>query len=172
VIVFRLAGAPGGDVSTTWPRVSLERSADYNSCFGCGKDNPIGLKLSFQWDGKTARAEFTPTEAYQGWPGLVHGGIMACLLDEGMGYAALFDTAHCLTARMEVKLKRPAIVGEPLVITSSIKRKTRKLIETVAAVTLEDGTVVAEGTGTHYVVDRVERERLERKIRNNSQSQR
>ncbi|OGO37725.1 MAG: hypothetical protein A2147_00805 [Chloroflexi bacterium RBG_16_57_8] len=150
----------------TWPKVLLERGADYNSCFGCGKDNPIGLKLAFQWDGKTARAEFTPAAAYQGWPGLVHGGIMACLLDEGMGYAALFDTGHCLTAKMQIKLKRPAIVGELLVITSSVKRKTRKLIETTAAVTLKDGTVVAEGTGTHFVVNSVEQEKIARKIRN------
>jgi len=138
---------------TDWPKVSLNRPADYRSCFGCGQDNPIGLKLAFEWDGHTARAGFTPEAAYQGWPGLVHGGIMACLLDEGMGYAALFEVGYCVTARMHIKLKRPAYVGEPLVITSSVKRKTRKLVETEATVSLKkDGTVVAEGTGTHFIV--------------------
>ena len=56
-------------------------------CFVCGKDNPIGLKLRFDWDGKTARAEFTPTELYQGWQGVVHGGIIAVMLDEVAAWA-------------------------------------------------------------------------------------
>jgi acyl-coenzyme A thioesterase PaaI-like protein len=136
----------------TWPQISLDNSRDYPLCFGCGQDNPIGLKLKFQWDGKTARAEFTPQEFYQGWPGMVHGGILICLLDEAMAYAAVFEGVNSVTARIQVDLKRPAAINEPLVITSSMTRKSRKLVETKAAVALKDGTVVAEGTATHYVV--------------------
>lgn len=136
-----------------WPNLSLARTADYRSCFGCGQDNPIGLKLVFRWDGKTARSEFRPDEVYQGWPGLVHGGIMACILDEAMGYAALFDAGRCVTAKMEIQLKRPTGVGERLLIASSVQRRSRKLVKTSASVSLEDGTLVAQGTGTHYVVD-------------------
>ncbi len=135
-----------------WPNLSLERTADYHSCFGCGQDNPIGLKLTFKWDGKTARTEFTPGELYQGWPGLVHGGIMACILDEAMGYAALFDAGRCVTAKFEVRLARPVNIGQHLLITSSVQRKSRKLVKTLAFVNLEDGTLVAEGTGTHFIV--------------------
>ena len=135
-----------------WTSLSLERSPDYQGCFGCGSDNPFGLKLVFKWDGQMARADFIPEKNYQGWPGLVHGGIIACLLDEGMSYAALFAQGLCVTARMQISLKRPAMVGEPLVITSSIKRKTRKVVETSASVSLKDGTLVALGTGTHFVV--------------------
>jgi uncharacterized protein (TIGR00369 family) len=137
----------------SWPGLSLERSPDYQSCFGCGRDNPVGLKLVFTWDGELARAGFTPHAAYQGWPGLVHGGIMACLLDEGMGYAALFAVGRCVTAKMDIRLKRPAIVGIPLVITASVRRKSRKLVETEAHVSLADGTPVAEGRGTHFIVE-------------------
>ncbi len=135
-----------------WPNLSLERSPDYQGCFGCGRDNPFGLKLSFAWDGKEARAEFTPEQNYQGWPGMVHGGIIACLLDEGMSYAAMFAQGLSITAKMQISLKRPAVIGESLVITSSINRKSRKLVETNAAVKLKDGTLVAQGIGTHFVV--------------------
>ena len=135
-----------------WPDISLERRPDYRGCFGCGSDNPFGLKLAFKWDGQAASAEFTPQENYQGWPGMVHGGIIACLLDEGMSYAALFARGLCITAKMQIKLKRPAAVGEPLVIKSSIKRSSRRLVETIANITLKDGTLVAEGVGTHFVV--------------------
>ncbi len=137
----------------TWPQISMGTSRDYNMCFGCGQNNPIGLKLSFQWDGKTARAEFTPTESYQGWPGLVHGGIIICLLDEAMTYAALFEGNHCLTAKMQIRLRRLASLNESLAVTSSVTRKARKLIETKAVVSLKDGTLVAEGIATHFIVN-------------------
>lgn len=138
---------------TAWPQIAFNVDSDYSQCFGCGQDNPIGLKLNFQWDGKTARAEFTPAEFHQGWPGIVHGGITICLLDEAMGWAVRFEGMECVTAKMEVKLSRPAAVNEPLIITAHITRKTRKLIETRAAVALEDGTLVAEGKAKHFVVN-------------------
>ncbi|MFC1977008.1 PaaI family thioesterase [Chloroflexota bacterium] len=138
---------------TTWPQILIDTDGGYSQCFGCGQDNPIGLKLSFQWDGKTARAEFTPTECYQGWSGLVHGGIIICLLDEAMSWAVLFEGMRCVTAKIQVNLRRPAAINEPLVIISSITRKTRKVAETKAAVALRDGTLIAEGTAKHFVTN-------------------
>lgn len=135
---------------TTWPQISID--GDYSKCFGCGQNNPIGLKLNFQWDGKTARAEFIPTEFYQGWPGQVHGGIIICLLDEAMAYAGLFEGMSCVTAKIQVKLSHPASINESLVITSSVTKKTRKLIKTRAAVSLKDDTLIAEGVATYFVV--------------------
>ncbi|MFC1861387.1 PaaI family thioesterase [Chloroflexota bacterium] len=136
----------------TWPKISVDVDTGFSKCFGCGPENPIGLKLHFEWDGETARAEFTPGELYQGWSGYVHGGIISCLLDEAMAYAAVFSGVYCVTAKMDVRLKRLALIGEPLVITSSITKKNKRLIETRAAVTLGDGTLIAEGTSTQFVI--------------------
>ncbi len=135
----------------TWPRVSIDER--YSMCFGCGQDNTIGLKLSFKWDGKTARAEFTPTKLYQGWSGMVHGGIIICILDEAMAYAALFEGVTGITARIQAKLRRPALIDEPLIVTSSVTKKTRRLIEAKASISLEDGTLIAEGVATQFVVN-------------------
>ncbi|MFC1962064.1 PaaI family thioesterase, partial [Chloroflexota bacterium] len=66
------------------PRVSVNTDMSDGLCFGCGQNNPIGLKLKFKKDGDGVRTEFTPGESYQGWPGMVHGGIIGCLLDEAM----------------------------------------------------------------------------------------
>ena len=136
---------------TIWPRVSIDALHEYSMCFACGQSNPIGLKLKFEWDGKTARAAFTPTEFYQSWPGVVHGGIILCLLDEAMSQVALFEGDHCVTAKIEAKLNRPASLNETLVVTASVTRKTRKLIETKAAVSLPDGTLIAEGAATQFI---------------------
>jgi len=136
-----------------WPRISIDIEKGYSLCFGCGPDNPIGLKLSFQWDGKTARTEFTPSKFYQGWQGVVHGGIITCLLDEAMSYAALFQGMHCATAEMRIKLRRPTLLDEPLIVTSSITRNTRRLVEAEANISLKDGTTIAEGTAKMFVIN-------------------
>ena len=135
-----------------WPEVSIDTVKSPTMCFCCGKENPIGLKLDFTWNNGTARAEFTPTELHQGWAGIVHGGIISCLLDEGLTYATYFNGINCITAKMEIRLRRPILVGEPLTITSSVIRHTRKLVETQATLSLKDGTPVADGTAKMFVV--------------------
>lgn len=135
-----------------WPQVSVDMEKEREMCFVCGQANPIGLRLSFRWDGRVARAEFTPSRLYQGWARIVHGGIIACLLDEAMSYAALFSGASTVTARMEARFKRPAPIDKPLIITGFLTKKTRKLVEARAEVALSDGTVVAEGAAKMFVL--------------------
>ena len=135
-----------------WPQIKLDTNRDYNLCFGCGQDNPIGLKLKFQTDGKTVRTEFTPGEQYQGWSGYLHGGITACILDEVLSQAAHAEGLNCITVRLETKLLQLIPINQPIVVTSTITKKTRKVIKTEAKVHLKDGTIAAEGIGTHFVV--------------------
>lgn len=135
------------------PKIALNTDLNEGLCFGCGHNNPIGLKLKFTKDGDTCRAEFTPDKAHQGWPGVVHGGILASLLDEAMSYAAYFEGVTCLTASMQVRLRQPVKVEVPLVITASVTKNRKKLIEARAKVCLPDGTVVAESTSKQFVVE-------------------
>ena len=135
------------------PKIKVDTSKGWDMCFGCGKDNPIGLKLKFEWDGKTARAEFTPHQNHQGWADIVHGGILFTILDEAMGYASIFAGMSCVTARMQARLRCPAVVGEPLIITSTIANNEKKLLTIEATITLKDGTLIAEATGTMFVLD-------------------
>jgi len=135
------------------PKVSINTDLSDGLCFGCGKNNPIGLKLSFNWDGKTAKAEFVPGELYQGWPGVVHGGIIISMLDEAMSYAAQFTGVYSVTAKMEIRLKNMASTGQPLIVTSQVTRNTRKLLETKARVSSHDGALIAEAEATHFVLE-------------------
>ena len=135
------------------PKVSLNTDLNEGLCFGCGRNNPIGLKLSFSKDGDTCRAEFTPSKAYQGWPGVVHGGILNCMLDEAMSNAVYAEGVTCLTASMTTRLRQPVEVEVPLVITARITRNRKKLIETMGQICLKDGTVIAESTAKQFVVE-------------------
>ncbi len=137
----------------TWPQISIDAYEDISMCFACGKNNPIGLKLNFTTDGKTVRTEFTPTKLHQGWSGIVHGGIIECLLDEAMNYTVYFEDIHTVTAKMRVRMERLALVGEPLIITASITKRNRKLVQTKGVVSLTDGAPVAEGTATLFIVN-------------------
>jgi acyl-coenzyme A thioesterase PaaI-like protein len=135
------------------PRVTLNTDLTEGFCFGCGCNNPIGLKLKFVHDGDTIRTEFTPDKVHQGWPGLLHGGILGCLLDEAMSNVAYATGNTCLTASITIRLKQPIKVEEPLVITARITRQRKKLIETSGQVCLKDGTIIAESTAKQFIAE-------------------
>ena len=135
------------------PRVTLNSDLNEGFCFGCGINNPIGLKLKFTPDGDGLHTEFTPDKNHQGWPGLLHGGILACLLDEVMSNAAYATGNTCLTASITIRQRRPVEVGIPLVITAWITRHRKKLIETEGTICLKDGTVIAEGSAKQFVAE-------------------
>ena len=136
-----------------WPQISIDTQKEFEKCYGCGQDNPIGLKMRINQQDNTARAEFTASKLHQGWSGVVHGGIVAALLDEAMSYAALFQEMKTVTARIDVRIKRPIHTGEPLSITARIIRRTRKIVETRGTISLADGTTVAEATATQYILN-------------------
>jgi len=135
-----------------WPKLSIDIDKDFDMCFACGQKNPIGLKLKFRREGDGVRAEFTPSELHQGWTEVVHGGIIGCILDEAMSYAALFAGVSTLTARMQTRFKRPLQIGEHLVITARVTKQTRRLVETEAEMHLRDGTPVADSTATMFTI--------------------
>src|SRR5437773_12543515 len=73
-----------------------------NRCFVCGQDNPIGLKLKFSRVGEGVWAEFTPSDLHAGYEGLVHGGILAALIDDAMANVWAANGREAVTAKIEV----------------------------------------------------------------------
>ena len=136
------------------PKLEVDPEKDQNMCFGCGKENPIGLKLKFTWDEKsrTASSQFTPGPNLQGWPGFIHGGISACVLDEAIGWASMFAGTNNVTARMQVRYRQMLPMNGTYNLTCTIIKQSSRLIETQAYITGMDGTVYAEATSTQFVV--------------------
>ena len=136
-----------------WPKLDLNIEMGDGKCFCCGQNNPVGLKLKFDWDGTTASAAFNPNENLQGWSGYLHGGITACVLDEAMTWAALLAGTNSITAKIEVRYRKLVSVEGKYTVSCTITRKTPRLIETAAKLTDKNGEILAEGTSTHFVVN-------------------
>ena len=107
-------------------KITLE---DDHFCFACGCDNKEGLDIQWIVKGKTTYAEFVPKRKFQGWKGIVHGGIIATLLDEAMTRLAWVASGGALTAEMRVRFLMPAKIGEKLFVFGEIARENRKLVE-------------------------------------------
>ena len=131
------------------PPIDVE---NYTRCFGCGKDNPIGLRLKPRQEGDEARCEFVAHENYQGWPGMVHGGVINTMLDEVMAYAAVYSGLHCATARMEVHFREGTPVGQTLHISARVTEVRARTVEVEGRLTDDDGTLLAESKATMYIV--------------------
>jgi len=130
--------------------VKVKAIQRYGNCFVCGDKNDIGLKLDFyEKDGK-ARAEFTPTKNFEGYKDILHGGILSTLLDEVMIKSILAKEILTVTSQIEVKFKKPAIIGEKLIIEGEITGERGRLLLTEGKVFKEDGTVIAEAKGKFF----------------------
>ncbi len=117
------------------------------NCFVCGEKNPGGLHLSFEIDRvkQTLKTTFKASPIFQGWDGLIHGGIISTLLDEAMAKLVYELGYHAVTASLEIKFKRPAPILEPLSVYGEITEVTKRLIRARSWITREDGTLLAEG---------------------------
>ena len=132
----------------------------YRNCFVCGKQNPIGLKVTFYNDERCVWTEFTPGSEHQGYPGIMHGGILYALLDETIGRAAFLRDMWVVTARMEVRYRRPVPIGSRLRVEGTIVRARGRALEASGRALLADGTVAAEASGLFMELPAAQRQVL------------
>jgi uncharacterized protein (TIGR00369 family) len=118
------------------------------SCFVCGRDNPVGLKV--RWENHPDVGEIRGTlrvaEPFNGYPGIVHGGIVAALLDEAVARTLLLEGDFedlMVTAKLEVSYRRPTPTATPLLAVGRLVRRGEARAEAEAEVRLPDGTVTA-----------------------------
>jgi acyl-coenzyme A thioesterase PaaI-like protein len=115
---------------------------DNSRCFVCGKENAAGLHVTFSFDdaNRSTTARFTPRQEHEGWQGVVHGGIIASLLDEAMVKLASRGGTPAVSGEIIVRFKVPASPGDDLIIRARITKDGGRLIE--AEATVERGPAV------------------------------
>lgn len=139
-----------------------ERPSAARFCFGCGEENPQGLHMSFRLEDGRAIAEFTATEQLQGFPGRVHGGGVATMLDEAMSWAVYQEGSWAMTARFSMRFRRPARLGEQVTVSGWVARDRGRMLECRAELRSADGALLAEAEGTFMRVDGERAEELRR----------
>ncbi len=129
-------------------------------CFACGSLNPKGLQLRFRLEDGEAVAEFTPDIHHQGYPGFTHGGVVAAVLDEAMGWAVYGQGVWAMTAKMEMRFRDSVPLLEPLVVRGSVIRSRRRLVNARAELRHRDGRLLVEAEGAFLRVPESRQEEL------------
>ena len=122
------------------------------NCFGCGDENPHGLQLEMTIEGGELSADFTPALHHQGWPGIVHGGIISALLYEVMENWTYLNGIVTMMRSMNTRLVVPAKIGRPIRATSWLVSREGLEIS-VAAKLQSDGKTIAKGSACLVELD-------------------
>ncbi|HOO99113.1 MAG TPA: PaaI family thioesterase [Bacteroidales bacterium] len=113
--------------------------ADQNMCFGCGPKNQAGLKLSFREDDEKLYASWDPLPEYQGYINVLHGGIIATLLDEAGAWCIYLKAGTTgATSVMTVRYLKPVHISKGK-ITVEARLLNREKTKALIAASLYDG---------------------------------
>jgi len=121
-------------------------------CFICGRKNDKGLKTEFfETDSAEVVALFTPHRLHQSYPGRLHGGIAASILDETIGRAVQIGQPDIwgVTAELNLKYKKPLPYGQQLKAVGRITRQNRLLFEGEGEIYTPDGQVAVTAKGKY-----------------------
>ncbi|MCA2002233.1 MAG: PaaI family thioesterase [Chloroflexi bacterium] len=120
-------------------------------CFICGLENPVGLHLHiYETEPGVVETQYIAPEHFQGYPGVLHGGIVAAIIDEVSGRAQMggdpLNPRFMFTGKLEVKYRKNVPIGKPLKIIGKAVRSKRNLAESWAGIyDAESGELLAEG---------------------------
>ena len=117
------------------------RARTQNGCVVCGQDNTYGLRIQYVLgrDGAVT-AVWRPTENWEGFEGIVHGGIISTVLDEAMSKAVAAMSYEALTGELRVRFRHHVAAGENLRIRAWVVEKVKRLVKAEATLTAADGS--------------------------------
>jgi uncharacterized protein (TIGR00369 family) len=126
---------------------------DDHMCFGCSPVNPSGLQMKFFTDETTVFSRITIPEHLCGWSNLVHGGVLSTILDEIMGWAAIYLLKRfILTKSITVEFLKPVYMGGVLEAESKLLEVEGKHQATMEGVIFDaEGDVCARATADFAV---------------------
>ena len=139
-----------------------ERPVAAKLCFACGEENPRGLHMHFSVEGDRATAEFAIPDYLQGFPGQAHGGAVATMLDEAMGWAVYGQGIWAMTAKLTVRFRDSVPLGEPLAVSGWVTRDRGRFILLQSELRTAAGVLLAEAEGMFARVRRKQAEALRR----------
>lgn len=126
----------------------------FTGCFGCGPDNPRGLRLEFHREGDTVISHVSLGREYAGYRDFIHGGVIAAMLDEAMGWALLhIGGRYGVTRSLKVDYRRPVRVASRLTVRAGVEVFGNNTAEISAVVRDQRGRILAQAA-SHWALVR------------------
>lgn len=121
----------------------------HQNCFACSSNNGLGLRLQFhkQEDGSVS-GNFFADQKFEGYSGIVHGGIIATLLDSAMTHCLLMKDIPALTGRLSIKYSTTIRTGVMVRLEARIVDESRKIFFLEGRASVE-GKKVASAVGRY-----------------------
>lgn len=127
-----------------------------NACFGCGPANPRGMQLQFERDEQRQRVtgRFRLGAEFQGGQGMIHGGIVATVLDEVMSKVNGLLDELAVTAELKIDYLKPIRVGQELVVEGFLVKREGRQLYHEGEIRDAQGALLARAKGRFVVIDR------------------
>jgi uncharacterized protein (TIGR00369 family) len=137
----------------TVPAPARPRILEQPTCIACGPEHPHGLRLVFAADANGDQvAHWAATTEWEGFVGLLYGGILATLADEAMAKAVVARGWEAVTGELLVRYHAPVVPGDTLEIRGRVIDQRKRLIRAEATVRKHDGTLCIRAGSTFVVV--------------------
>jgi uncharacterized protein (TIGR00369 family) len=120
---------------------------DAGVCFACGKDNPHGLQLPIRKVDGHVELDWAVPLRFQGWQDIIHGGIVATILDELCAWAGTEAGFNVVTAELQVRWRQPLRAGQSFHGIGRVLEERGRLLIAESRLSDEFGRVIAEATG-------------------------
>ena len=125
----------------------------YPTCLGCGPDAEQGFHLQVRREADEVVAEHVFETRHSGAPGIAHGGAVATVVDDVLGFLLYVVRAPAVTRRLEVDYLKPVLVGVPYEIRAKVDSRDGRKLWVSCTCTDPRGTVAFRGVGLFVVVD-------------------
>jgi uncharacterized protein (TIGR00369 family) len=154
----RSAAAPAGSHPADGPdattRPAILSYSDFrirpHNCFACGELNEVGLHLQLNLEPERCWTELVMPRRFEGWEGIIHGGILCTVLDEVMAWALVVHDNWGVTARMSIDFRKPVTVGQSIRAEGWLKEAKRRIQITAGRIVdAETGAELATAEATY-----------------------
>ena len=124
---------------------------DYN-CFACSPTNPIGLRLEFYENGDFVETSWSPTRQYEGYPNVLHGGILAALIDETAAWTMYIKARRSgVSSRINIRYRKPVDSTQNEILTrGTITNFNRNLCYIHVEIFNEQGELCTEAEVVYF----------------------
>ncbi len=128
---------------------------DYH-CFACSPHNPIGLQLEFYETEEGVEAIWEPKKYYEGYPGVIHGGIQSVLLDEITAWTTYIKAKTSgVTSRLNMKYKKPVnSMQSKITVKGKIDKIQRNFVYLTGLLFDENDELCAEAEVIYFTFPR------------------